>query len=55
MPINSYVGKVIETKWDTSDGGWYYRVGFDEWYGPFDSEEEAIAAAESRIDLEDWQ
>ncbi|WP_375491159.1 hypothetical protein [uncultured Nostoc sp.] len=61
MPINSYQNREIETNWEPKKG-WYYRVDSGQWWGPFDSEEKAMsatgyayAAAEDRIDLEDWE
>ena len=52
MPIEFYQERTIETSWEPGKG-WYYRLGSDEWWGPFDSEEQAIDAAEDRIDMED--
>ncbi|MEH1828253.1 MAG: hypothetical protein V7L22_23450 [Nostoc sp.] len=54
MPIDSYQNREIETSWEPGVG-WYYRVDSGQRWGPFDSEEEAIEAAEHRINLEDWE
>ncbi|HYX18343.1 MAG TPA: hypothetical protein VE944_29050 [Nostoc sp.] len=54
MPTDSYQNREIATDWEPNKG-WYYRVDSSKWYGPFESEEEAIEAAEYRIDLEDWE
>ena len=54
MPINSYQNREIETNWEPQEG-WYYRLDSGKWWGLFDSEDGAIAAAEARIDLEDWE
>lgn len=54
MPIESCRGREIETSWEPGEG-WYYRLDSGEWYGPFDAEEEAMEAAEDRIDSEDWE
>ncbi|WP_179072001.1 hypothetical protein [Nostoc sp. C057] len=54
MPIESYQNREIETSWEPGKG-WYYRLDSGKWWGAFDSEEEAIAEAEHRIDSEDYQ
>lgn len=51
MSTNSYGDQEFQTEWEPGLG-WYYWLDGNS-YGPFDSEEQAIAAAEHRIDMEE--